>query len=156
MLQLDISTIITNLSIFLDKTYIYIPFLLAIVFLTEKRNEKRIKIIFAILVVSVLVLAGKYIIHKERPCNKYPSLIACPETYSFPSGHAALAFVVAIAYLDKREFPVLWLLAIAIALSRIYLGVHTLQDISGGLITAAIGYNLTDYAYRWYYGKQGN
>ena len=65
-----------------------------------------------------------------------------PTTYSFPSGHAAMAFGGAVGLLAiwPRQR---WLLglAVAMALSRIYVGVHyPLDVIVGGLVGGAIGW----------------
>jgi undecaprenyl-diphosphatase len=63
---------------------------------------------------------------------------ARPETYSFPSGHAATA--CAGAAMLGRMWPDIrrlsWVLALLIGFSRIYLGVHYPIDVLGG---AAIG-----------------
>jgi undecaprenyl-diphosphatase len=65
-----------------------------------------------------------------------------PTTYSFPSGHAATAFGGAVGLLAiwPRQW---WLLglAVAIAFSRIYVGVHyPLDVIGGGLVGGGIGW----------------
>jgi undecaprenyl-diphosphatase len=57
---------------------------------------------------------------------------------SFPSGHAvtgfALAYVLSRAY--PKASPLFYLLAIMIALSRVYLATHFLSDVVAG---AAVG-----------------
>jgi len=65
-----------------------------------------------------------------------------PATYSFPSGHAATAFggAVGLMAIWPRQ---LWLLglALAIALSRIYVGVHYRLDVLiGGAVGGSIGW----------------
>jgi undecaprenyl-diphosphatase len=61
-----------------------------------------------------------------------------PDTYSFPSGHAASAFAGAFGI--SRAVPAArafwWSLAVLIALSRIYVGVHYPLDVLAG---AALG-----------------
>jgi undecaprenyl-diphosphatase len=59
-----------------------------------------------------------------------------PITYSLPSGHAATAFAGAygLSRLVRRRRPFVWALAILIALSRVYVGVHYPSDVLGGAI----------------------
>jgi undecaprenyl-diphosphatase len=66
-----------------------------------------------------------------------------PATASFPSGHAATA--AAGAFLLASSWPAarlaLWGLALAISLSRIYLGVHYPSDVVAGLLLGvAVGW----------------
>lgn len=65
-----------------------------------------------------------------------------PQTYSFPSTHATLAWALAavIASEDSRLGRVAYLLAFLVSLSRIYLGMHfPLDVVAGGLLGWAIG-----------------
>lgn len=57
---------------------------------------------------------------------------------SLPSGHAATSFAgaVVLTYLFRRGAPAFFLLAVAIAFSRIYVGVHFPSDVLAG---AALG-----------------
>jgi undecaprenyl-diphosphatase len=61
-----------------------------------------------------------------------------PNTYSFPSGHAASAFAGAVGL--SRAWPAVraaaWGVAAAIAVSRVYVGVHYPIDVAAG---AALG-----------------
>ena len=115
-----------------------------------------------VLLVTVAVgrLAGTVIqelVHRARPVGV--ALIALPTTYSFPSGHAliaalyfgALSFIAlgevrnpAVRYTLVTIFSVL---AVAIGLSRVYLGVHYLGDVVAGwllgsavVVVAILGY----------------
>ncbi|MCL1800637.1 MAG: phosphatase PAP2 family protein [Promicromonosporaceae bacterium] len=74
-----------------------------------------------------------------------PWLISETGTDAFPSGHTAIttSLVLAVALVAMRHSPariaVLWggsLLIIAVALSRMYLGVHYLTDVIGGALIA--------------------
>ncbi|MBI4991401.1 phosphatase PAP2 family protein, partial [Candidatus Gottesmanbacteria bacterium] len=64
-------------------------------------------------------------------------------TYSFPSGHTALAFAAAyiLAKEHKKWSRWYYLLAFLIAFSRIYLGKHYPSDVLFGIIIGiSIGY----------------
>ena len=78
-----------------------------------------------------------------------------PETYSFPSGHTATSFsaatVLAFA-VTRRRAVITWALASAIAISRIYLGVHYPLDVAvGALFGVALGLVVTG-GRAWYIG----
>jgi len=81
----------------------------------------------------------KALVHRPRPQPffGYPQ----PNTYSFPSGHAliSLCFYLALAEIEGRKRA--WrlaavLFAVAIGLTRIYLGVHYPTDVAAGFATA--------------------
>jgi undecaprenyl-diphosphatase len=80
-------------------------------------------------------------IGRPRPFIRYPSpptLVHVSRDQSFPSGHSATAFACAtvLAYFRPRLAPLVFLLAAAIAWSRVYVGVHYPLDVLGG---AALG-----------------
>jgi undecaprenyl-diphosphatase len=65
-----------------------------------------------------------------------------PASSSFPSGHAATAFAaaVAVALVYPRLGRPLLALAVVIAVSRVYLGVHYVLDVAAGtLLGIAVG-----------------
>ena len=84
----------------------------------------------------------KPIVDRPRPFEADPQIHLLdqrPVTASFPSGHAATAVAGALA--GTRLFPTLgwlmWPLAAAITLSRLYLGVHWPSDVIAGAIIGA-------------------
>jgi decaprenylphosphoryl-5-phosphoribose phosphatase len=82
--------------------------------------------------------ALKLIVRRRRPALPgLPPLTSTPTRLSFPSAHATTAFAGALAYsrLGLPRVP-LYALAVSLALSRLYLGVHYPSDALGG---AALG-----------------
>jgi undecaprenyl-diphosphatase len=93
------------------------------------------------LVAQLLSLGMRDWIGRRRPPLVYPEpkpLVHVPHSGSFPSGHATAAFACA-AVIAWRAPPLAFpgfLLAGAIAWSRVYVGVHWPLDVLGG---AALG-----------------
>jgi undecaprenyl-diphosphatase len=75
--------------------------------------------------------------HERRPHFADP-LVSVPHSHSFPSGHAATSFACAtvLAAFAPRAAPAFFVLASAIAYSRLYVGVHWPLDVVAG---AALG-----------------
>jgi undecaprenyl-diphosphatase len=95
---------------------------------------------FALVAIAVLAadaLAGlaKMLVGEKRP-NDTGALITIPHSHSFPSGHTATAFAGAtiLSYLVPRAAPAFYVLAAAIAYSRLYVGVHFPLDVVGGAL----------------------
>jgi undecaprenyl-diphosphatase len=83
----------------------------------------------------------KVVARRERPAfDDLPALVRTPTQLSFPSGHASSSFAAARAYASLLPAGPLYGVAAAMALSRVYLGVHYPTDITvGAALGLAIG-----------------
>jgi membrane-associated phospholipid phosphatase len=104
------------------------------------------KVVFARAIAIVLVSAIindwlKNYFHDPRPPQALWLDSSIADTFGFPSGHAqvAVALWLWLAYHVRQRWGALLLVAltVGIALSRLYLGVHDVEDVLGG---AAIGF----------------
>lgn len=139
---------LTALSRFLDANtvWIFLVIALALYFAYPKVRANHLRLYaFAIgfVAATFVVFYAKYAYAMPRPCfeNAVLSKLGyCPQDYSFPSAHAAYAFSFAAASVGTSFFPLFLILSAIVALSRIYVGVHTLADVAGGMAVAVAAY----------------
>ncbi len=143
-----------------------IPFLLAMFLRSAKQKNNAGKIYLGAAVGTFLIAccAAYFAIRVEdwmkdavarvRPCRVVEGIrliLACPKSFSMPSGHAidSFAFVLPLFYLTREYIARVWrlyplVLATLIAFSRIYLGVHYPTDVLiGALLGGMIGMGLS-------------
>jgi undecaprenyl-diphosphatase len=125
----------------------YLFFLAMVVYWFIRTKQNRTMVAQALISACVALGINGIIAHffyRNRPFMTHPviQLIKHPANASFPSDHAAGAFVIALAiWLFRKKDGGIWLgLAACIALSRVWTGVHYPTDVivgaSIGMITA--------------------
>ena len=131
--------------------------LLTIVLLLIPKTRKSGLILASALIVDLILCNGilKPLIARIRPFDVNSAIqliVAKPHDYSFPSGHTAASFTAVMAlYLagEKKMWKAALVLAVLIALSRLYLYVHYPTDIIGGVIFGSLsgylGYKIVEW-----------
>ncbi len=118
---------------------------IAIILLFMKKYRK-VGILMLITLIFTHALGSgiiKNIVKRPRPfilIDNIELLIKKPSGFSFPSGHASIAFASATIlsyYIKKTRIPI-FILAFIIAFSRLYLFVHYPSDVLVGAILGII------------------
>lgn len=70
----------------------------------------------------------------------FAALVENPDAFSFPSGHTAAAFGIAVALAGEGDWlgALLLTLASGIAVSRVYLGAHYPLDVAAGVVVGTV------------------
>jgi len=95
----------------------------------------------AVLSLAIFILAVKFIVRRSRPQSDWGDIYRRTDPHSFPSGHAARVFLIALL---SFRFAPLWLgvmmivWAILVSLARVVLGVHYLVDIIVGMVVGLL------------------
>ena len=120
----------------------FIWILLTIILLVIPKTRKSGVILAAALIVNLILcnVILKPLVARIRPFDVNTAIqliIAKPQDYSFPSGHTCASFACAGVY--YKAFPGKWgkaamVLAVLIALSRLYVGVHYPTDVLAGAL----------------------
>ena len=93
------------------------------------------------------VVAGAYVanyavkvtVRRRRPeLPGLPPLTSTVSQLSFPSAHATSSFAAAYAYRGLAPAPALYGAALALAVSRPYLGVHYPSDVATGAVLGTL------------------
>lgn len=100
-----------------------------------------IVMVTAISLLAVLVMGLKFLIRRRRPEGEWGSIYRNTDPHSFPSGHAARAFLIAVlaSGLGPAGAAIaLWIWAPLVSLARVAMGVHYLSDVVAGSLLGAI------------------
>lgn len=105
---------------------------------------------------AALVMAIKFLVRRRRPEGEWGGIYRNTDPHSFPSGHAARAFLIAViaSGLGPAWLAiVLWVWAPLVALARVAMGVHYLSDIVAGaglgVVVALIGLKVYEPLAMW-------
>ena len=95
----------------------------------------------AVLVLALAVLAVKFLVRRRRPEGEWGAIYRNTDPHSFPSGHAARAFLLATLALGWGPgwlAIALWIWAPLVAVARIAMGLHYLSDVLAGVVLGAL------------------
>lgn len=135
--------------------------LIAAVLLLCRKQYRRYGVLLLVALAVGYILGDlviKNLVERMRPFEALglTPLVPPPESFSFPSGHALSSFASAevLLYADRRLGTVGFLLAVCIAVSRVYVCVHYPTDVvAGAVIGSAVGC-LTVFAGRWIWNNK--
>jgi len=119
----------------------YIPILL-IMIPAFVRDIKKASIVFLLCVIAFAIgdvssSMLKHLFKRPRPCHTLIGvrlLVGCGHSFSMPSSHTVNAFAVVMTFSHffRRYTIPMFTTATAVALSRIYVGVHYPSDVLAG------------------------
>jgi undecaprenyl-diphosphatase len=96
-----------------------------------------------IAVLVVIVMSIKFIVRRRRPEGEWGGIYRNTDPHSFPSGHAARAFMIAVLAIGLGPGWAGLLLTVwapLVALARVAMGVHYVSDIvAGALLGIVVG-----------------
>jgi undecaprenyl-diphosphatase len=95
----------------------------------------------SILATAILVLALKFSVRRQRPEGQWGAIYRSTDPHSFPSGHAARAFLIATLAigLGPPWFGIVALLwAPLVTMARVAMGVHYLSDVLAGVLVGLL------------------
>ena len=95
----------------------------------------------SISVLAAMVMVLKFTIRRRRPEGEWGGIYRNTDPHSFPSGHAARAFLIAV--LATGLGPawagiILWIWAPLVSLARVAMGVHYASDILAGMFVGIL------------------
>jgi undecaprenyl-diphosphatase len=116
----------------------------------------------SISLLAAIVLLIKFRIKRKRPAGEWGRVYRASDPHSFPSGHAARAFLIATIASGLGPSGLatfLWIWAPLVALARVAMGVHYLSDVVAGaffgIIIALIGLQVYPPLFNWMFGVLG-
>lgn len=145
----SMATGVVRLITWAGSIFLLAPLVIIVGYSLMQYNHRREAVVLASSVVAAAITARllKYLIGRERP-DIYPALVDTYTQLAFPSVHVAQisAFCLAL-YLILRRCRLAWhaiaglvlfVLALAVLCSRLYLQVHYPSDVIGGLLLGIV------------------
>jgi undecaprenyl-diphosphatase len=115
-----------------------------LVLLLRTKDRKRFVIFslstFAVAYILALACRAAYFDPRPFVTGGFTPLIPHASDNGFVSDHALLAAAIAaaVSHFKRRPALYLWLIAAAVGLSRVYIGVHHLADIAASIVIAIL------------------
>ncbi len=100
-----------------------------------------IVILVSISALAALVMSLKFMIGRRRPEGDWGNIYRNTDPHSFPSGHAARAFLIAVVATGLGPIGAaiaLWVWAPLVSLARVAMGVHYISDVVAGFIVGVL------------------
>jgi undecaprenyl-diphosphatase len=111
---------------------------------------------------AALVMSIKFLVRRRRPEGEWGGIYRNTDPHSFPSGHAARSFLIAIIAtgLGPAWLAIaLWIWAPLVALARVAMGVHYISDVVAGaafgIVIALIGLQIYQPLFEWVFRLLG-
>ena len=134
---------LTVISGFIDNPIVFALIIISLGLLLEREKNARMRLLAALLLTFLAATALKTAFGIQRPCA-VAGLDSCPSDFSLPSTHAAVAFTLLFALLEKKVFPAYLVFALFVGFTRINIGVHTFEDVAAGIPLAFISVFLVE------------
>jgi undecaprenyl-diphosphatase len=106
---------------------------------------------------AALVMSIKFLVRRKRPEGEWGGIYRNTDPHSFPSGHAARAFLIAVvtAALAPTWLGILlWGWAPLVSIARVAMGVHYFSDVVAGaalgIVVALIGLQIYEPLLMWF------
>lgn len=111
---------------------------------------------------AALVMGIKFLVRRQRPEGEWGGIYRNTDPHSFPSGHAARAYLVAMVATGFGPMwlaALLWIWAPLVSLARVAMGVHYVSDIVAGgvlgILFALVGLQVYKPLMMWVSGLIG-
>jgi membrane-associated phospholipid phosphatase len=137
-------------QVFNDPTLAIALVLIFFLLFVWRKTDRASPIFVSLILVFLLIDPLKAFLNVSRPCLELAAKVPCPVDASMPSGHAVVSGIFLLASVATPFFPIVLPLSLFVSFSRVYLGIHTIADVAGGIAVGAAIYSLCDKAFAKY------